>query len=117
MDRRGLLMIRAVTLPERLRGKLPPLGIGTDDVFGLSPQETDRLADEAAQADLLVRNAAPGAVTLLVRLAEAAPDGALLFPSVKQLERFLAALVGRDAAATSTNELAALWRRAGDGAR
>jgi hypothetical protein len=116
VPRQALIAIHRIELPERLRGKLPPLAVRTTGHFRCAPEELDRIARETSRASLLVEEATEAQVLLLLRLAAAAPDAQLRFPLVATLDRFLAATAALDAnaaQAVSDDALAALWRDAG----
>ena len=90
----------------------PIVGVIPGRQFGASAQERDRVAQEAAQAAVLISAAALPQARLLERLARSAPGNELEFPSVSVLERFLVATQAPGAAALPDAELAAVWRDA-----
>jgi hypothetical protein len=107
----GQALIR-LRVAESPAGDRPGIAVGPYGHFGTSPQEHDRIADEATRAAVLVNHAPLEQARLLKRLAHASPNEELLFPFAAKLENFLAATAGLDdasAAALSGDDLVALW--------
>lgn len=93
----------------------PRIAVGPYGHRGTSPQEHDRIADEATRAAVLVNHASMVQARLLERLAAVSPDRELRFPFAGKLENFLSATAHLDdaaAAALSDEDLVALWEGA-----
>lgn len=105
--------VEIMRVPDELmpaRGKLPPLGVGTQVPFPSPAAEYDRVAREASLAGVRITKARPVQQRLLVRLAERAPERRLRAVDAAVIDRFLAAATDEtldDAA------LVAAWRAAG----
>jgi hypothetical protein len=112
-----VIQMRVCQIPERMEGKMPHLGVGPADYFGIESAldgEKDRVAREASLAGVLLgsKHSTPVQWAILERLVALSPDQKLKFPYVGTLKRFLTLTRTMDVEAANAlgdDALRALW--------